>query len=102
MIRPLPERFLFFMFGRTPVWSVVVLVVLIVAVAAATMGMAWHCHHDPNSADQCTLCHLLIAPTVASPEVCQLVTAQAEYVVRSESYISRWVIQQIPSRAPPA
>lgn len=79
-----------------------VLIVVVVALLATTMGMVCHCHHDRYSADQCTLCHLVIAPTAAAPEVCQLATASAEYVVQSESYISRWVIQQIPSRAPPA
>jgi hypothetical protein len=84
------------------IWRALVLVLLVVAVLATTMGMVCHCHHDNYSADQCTLCHLVIAPVVAAPEVCQLAAVAADYVTPSESFISRWAFQQIPSRAPPA
>jgi hypothetical protein len=87
---------------RNPIWRVFILVVLIVAVLAATMGMVWHCHHDRYSADQCTLCHLVIAPALDCPNVCQLAVAPAEYVVQSEFFIARYVVNQLPSRAPPA
>lgn len=83
------------------IWRALVLVLLIVAILATTTGMVWHSHHDRCSADQCTLCHFVIAPIVASAGVCQLASASAEYVVQSEFFISRWVISQIPSRAPP-
>lgn len=89
------------MSDRNRIWRALVLVVLIVAVLVTTMGMVWHYHHDRSAADQCTLCHLVIAPTVTVAGVCQLAFASAEYVVQSEFFISRWVIGQIPSRAPP-
>lgn len=84
------------------IWRVVVPVLLVLAILATTMGMVCHDHHDRYSADQCTLCHLVIAPTVANAGVCELVSAPAPYVVQSESYISRGVPHHIPSRAPPA
>ena len=87
---------------RNPICRTLVLVVLIVAVLATTMGMVCHCHHDRYSADQCTLCHFVIAPIVASPNVCQLAVAPAEYVVQSEFFITRYIASQVPSRAPPA
>ena len=84
------------------IWRVVVPVVLIVAVLATTVGMVCHHHHDRSSADQCTLCHLVIAPTVADPGVGELTPVSPDYVVQSEFLISRCAPDQIPSRAPPA
>jgi hypothetical protein len=90
------------MFDWNRIWRVLVPVVLIVAVLATTMGMVCHHHHDRYSADQCTLCHLVIAPTVANADVCELAPAIADYAVQSEFLISHCVADQIPSRAPPA
>lgn len=83
------------------IWRVLVPVVLIAVVLATTMGMVCHDHHR-CSADQCTLCHLVIAPTVANTGVGELASAPAEYVVQSDFFISRFVADQISSRAPPA
>lgn len=84
------------------IWRVLVPVVLIVALLATTMGMVCHHHHDRYSADQCTLCHLVIAPTVPDAGVCDLTLASAECAVQSVLFVSRSVADQIPSRAPPA
>jgi hypothetical protein len=84
------------------IWRVVVPVVLIVAVLAVTMGMVCHHHHDRYSADQCTLCHLVIKPTVANTGVCEFAWTPADHAVPSEFFIPRSVADQIPSRAPPA
>ena len=81
---------------------VVVPVVLIAAVLATTMGMACHFHHDRYSADQCTLCHLVIAPTAANANICELAPVSADCPVQSDFLISGSVPDQIPSRAPPA
>jgi len=84
------------------IWRVLVPLVLIVAILATTMGMVCHHHHDRYSADQCTLCHLVIAPTVAQTGACDLAWVSADYVVQRLSFISSCVANQIPSRAPPA
>lgn len=84
------------------IWRVLVPVVLIVAVLATTMGMVCHHHRDNYSADQCTLCHLVIAPTVTNMGVCELAPASADYAAQSEFRVSHCVTDQIPSRAPPA
>ena len=81
---------------------VLVLSLLIVTVLATTMGMVCHHHHDNNSADQCTLCHLVIAPTVSDSGVNELVLAPAHHAEQPEFFISRFVTDQIPPRAPPA
>lgn len=90
------------MFDWNRIWRVLVPVVLIVAVLATTMGMVCHHHRDRYSADQCTLCHLVIAPTISNAGVCELAPASADYVVQSEFLISHYVPDQVPSRAPPA
>jgi hypothetical protein len=90
------------MFDWNRFWRVLVPVVLIAAVLATTMGMVCHHHHDRYSADQCTLCHLVIAPSVANSDVCEFAPASADYAVQSEFLISHCIEDQIPSRAPPA
>lgn len=84
------------------IWRALVPIVLIVAILATAMGMVWHHHHDRYSADQCSLCHMVIAPAVANTGACQLASASADYAVQIESFISRRVAEQIPARAPPA
>lgn len=84
------------------IWRALVPVVLIVAILATTMGMLCHHHHDRYSADQCTLCHLVIAPTVANTDVEEPAPASADYAVQSMFFTARSVVGQIPSRAPPA
>jgi hypothetical protein len=84
------------------IWRVLVPVVLIVVVLATMTGMACHYHHDRSSADQCTLCHLVIAPAVASADGCELAPVSADCAVQSDFLISRCAPDQIPSRAPPA
>ena len=90
------------MFNWNRIWRVVVPVVLIVAVLATTMGMVCHFHHDRGSADQCTLCHLVIAPTAANAQMCELAPAAATCALQSDVLMSRCAPDQIPSRAPPA
>lgn len=84
------------------IWRVVVPIVLIAALLATTAGMVCHFHHDRYSADQCTLCHLVIAPTAANPDLCQLAPASAESTPEIEFIAFRCVADQISSRAPPA
>jgi hypothetical protein len=81
---------------------IVLPIVLIVAVLATTMGMAFHFHHDRYAADQCTLCHLVIAPAAAKADVCEPAPVSADCPVQSDFFVSRCVPDQIPSRAPPA
>jgi hypothetical protein len=84
------------------IWRVLVPVLLIVTVLATAMGMVCHQHHDRYSADQCTLCHLVIAPTVGSTGVSELALEPAHYAVQAECFTPRFVADQISSRAPPA
>jgi hypothetical protein len=84
------------------IWRVVVPVVLIVVVLTTTMGMVCHWHHDRYAADQCTLCHLVIAPALANTEACSLTLPPAEFAAQAESFVSGCTTRQIPSRAPPA
>lgn len=90
------------MVDRNRFWRVLVPVVLIVVVLATTMGIACHHHRDHYSAHQCTLCHLVIAPTIANTGGCELAPAIAEYAMQTEFLISHFLPAQIPSRAPPA
>lgn len=83
------------------IWRAVVPVLLIVVVLATAMGMVCHHHQNRYSADQCTLCHLVIAPAESNTGVCELATASANCVVQSEFFIPRRPANQIPSRAPP-
>jgi hypothetical protein len=84
------------------IWRALIPLVLIVTVLVATSGMACHHHHDRSSADQCTLCHLVIAPTVANTGVCELTWAPADLAVQREFFVPGCAADHIPSRAPPA
>lgn len=84
------------------IWRAFVTTLLIAAVVATTVGMVCHFHHDRYSTDQCTLCHLVIAPTTVNADACELAPAPAGQAVLSEFFTSRCVADQIPSRAPPA
>lgn len=90
-----------YMLDWNRIWRVFVPVLLIVAVLATTMGMVCHHHHDRYSADQCTLCHLVIAPTAADSGVSVLALAPAHFGVQTECLVSLFVADQISSRAPP-
>ena len=84
------------------IWRVLVPVLLVVIILATSMGMVCHYHQDRYSADQCTLCHLVIAPTLTNTGVCELTSASANCAVQSESFVPRRIANRIPSRAPPA
>ena len=86
---------------RTPIWRVIVSVLLIVLVLAMTMGMVCH-NHDQCSAATCTLCHLAIAPPTAVIGAIGLALATADYVVRENGFVSCWVANEKPPRSPPA
>lgn len=96
------RKLLFLMVNWNRIWRTVLPIVLIVAVLATTMGMAFHVHHDRYAADQCTLCHLVIAPAAANADACELALASADCPIQSDFLVSRCVPDQIPSRAPPA
>jgi hypothetical protein len=95
-------QLLSFMVDWNRIWRIVLPIVLIVAVLATTMGMAFHVHHDRYAADQCTLCHLVIAPAAVNADVCEFAPISADCPVQSDFLISRCVSDQIPSRSPPA
>lgn len=89
------------MLVSTRIWRVTVLVVLILAILATTTGMVWHHHDNRSSADQCILCHLVIAPAAIATSVCGVATAPAEYALKSKSYIPSYCADQASPRAPP-
>lgn len=89
------------MINRLRMWYVVLPLVLIALLMATTMGMVWH-HHDRNSADGCTLCHLAIVPAVAGAGVCEPVVTAAEYAVRDDGFEPHFAADEMPARAPPA
>lgn len=78
----------------------IVPVLLIVLLLAATMGMVWH-HHGHCSVDGCMLCHLAIAPAAPGASVCELTTLLAGYTVHEETIVSRCTADEKPPRAPP-
>jgi uncharacterized membrane protein len=84
------------------IWRVLVPALLIVVVLVTAAGMVCHYHAHQYSADQCTLCHLVIAPTVANTGLCELTWASADIAVQPEFLIPGSVANHIPSRAPPA
>jgi hypothetical protein len=85
----------------TQIRRVIVPILLIVLVLAATTGMAWHQHHDQCCTANCTLCHLSLAPPPASAGVIGAIPAESVYVVRAESFVSRTRSHEKPPRAPP-
>ena len=86
----------------TRIFRVVVPVVLIVSVLATTTGMVWHHHDSRSSADQCTLCHLVIAPAGAATGVCGVTSAPADYELKIKSFIPGASADQTVPRAPPS
>jgi hypothetical protein len=79
---------------------VLVSVLLIVLVLATTMGMVCH-HHDQCTGENCTLCHMVFAPTAAMIEAIGLVQATAEYVTPENGFVSQCRVNEKPPRAPP-
>ncbi len=83
------------------IWRVVVPLVLLVLVLGTTFGMVWH-HHDNSSTENCPLCHLTIAPSLAGVRACTLVLVGAGPKVQYVEYIAQTASPNIPARAPPA
>jgi hypothetical protein len=46
------------------IWRVVIPIGLLGLLLGSTLGVVWHHHANPSS-DNCLLCHLVIAPSVA-------------------------------------
>lgn len=86
--------------GPIRIRQCIVPILMIVLVLVTMMGMVCH-HHTNNSADGCTLCHLAIAPAVPHEGVCGPAPFAVEFAVQSERIVSRCVVTQKPSRAPP-
>jgi hypothetical protein len=82
-------------------WRVVVPLVLLVLLLGATLGAVWH-HHANSASDTCSLCHLVIAPTVAGIRACALVPIGAGPLPQYINFIAQTAPPQIPARAPPA
>jgi hypothetical protein len=82
------------------IWRVIVSVLLIVLVLAATMGMVCH-HHDRCPAGNCTLCHMIIAPPVIAVGAIGLIPATAERAARENGSVSQCPVNEKPPRAPP-
>ena len=79
----------------------VVPVVLLVLLLGATFGTVWH-HHANSASDTCSLCHLVIAPTVEGIRACLPVPVCAGPAPKSIDFIAQSASPQIPARAPPA
>src|SRR5579863_2942701 len=58
------------------IWRIVVPLALLLLVLGTTFGMVWH-HHDNSSVENCPLCHLTIAPSLAGVRACTLVLVGA-------------------------
>ena len=82
-------------------WRVVVPLVLLVLLLGATLGAVWH-HHANSASDTCSLCHLVIAPTVAGIRAYALVPVGAGPLPHYINFIAQAAPSQIPARAPPA
>jgi hypothetical protein len=82
-------------------WRVVILIALLVLLLGSTLGVVWH-HHANSSSDTCSLCHLVIAPSVVGIRACVLVPKGAGPEPQYISFIARSAARQIPARAPPA
>jgi len=85
----------------TQIRRVILPILMIVLVLAATTGMVWHHHDDQCSTATCTLCHLALAPGPASVGTIGAIPAESEYVVWAESFVSRTRSHEKPPRAPP-
>ena len=75
--------------------------VLLVLLLGATFGAVWH-HHANSASDTCSLCHLVIAPTVAGIRACLPVPMGTGPAPQSIDFIVQSAPPQIPARAPPA
>jgi len=86
---------------RKQIWRVVIPIALLVLLLGTTLGMVWH-HHANASADNCPLCHLTLAPSLAGIRACILVPAGKGPAPQSIRFIARSAPKQVPARAPPA
>jgi len=85
---------------RKQIWRAVVPIALLLLVLGTTLGMVWH--HHSSSSDNCPLCHLTLAPSLAGIRACILVPAGAGPAPHYISFIGRSAPAQVPARAPPA
>jgi len=85
---------------RKQIWRLVVPLALLVLVLGTMLGMVWH--HHTSSSDNCPLCHLTFAPSLAGIRACILVPAGAGPAPRYISFIAPFAPRQVPARAPPA
>ena len=83
------------------IWRVVVPLALLVLLLGATLGAVWH-HHVNSASDTCSLCHLVIAPTVAGIRACALVPIGAGPIPHYINFLAQAASPQIPARGPPA
>ena len=83
------------------IWRVVVPLVLLVLLLGVTLGAVWH-HHPNSASDTCSLCHLIIAPTVAGIRACALVPIGVGPLPHYINFIAQAASPQVPARAPPA
>ena len=89
------------MSDRKQIWRVVVPIALLVLVLGIALGMVWH-QHVNSSSDNCQLCHLTLAPSLAGIRACVLVPAGAGPAPHYISFIALSAPKQVPARAPPA